>query len=435
MHRLPHPPVHRTNVRRPSRIVGLSLGALALILTACAAPGDAASSPTTPTEARGHGYVEGASELPEPQLHLATADATGLVELTDLLSEDRSTVAQLGPLSSMSGDGRFVAAQSDPPGTVTVIDTGVWTVDHGDHQHYYRAEARVVGELEGQGVASIVAGATTTTVRFADSGETMLLDTVALGTGEVAETGTITTRPGAEGIAVPIGETVLATDGQGALALYDASGNPLDAAGSSVAAARAALEGCSAASGSITTNVGVVVGCTEGALLAVVDRSSSDADPVPTFEAIPYPGAVAASERAWSFHARPGRPTVAAVAGATGAWLLDTRERSWSLLPTEVPLQLVSAVDDREQHVVAVTTDGRVLVLDGASGATAGATGQLLTTEDLAAGVQLEVDQNRAYLNRPSARTVEEVDYADAARIARSFIYDTEPAFLAETGR
>lgn len=364
-----------------------------------------------------------------------TADRAGTVELTDLLSEDRDVLAELGPISALTGDGRFVAAQSEPAGTVTIIDTGVWTVDHEDHQHYYRADARVVGEVEGDGPATVLPGSTTTAVRFAGSGETVLLDTAALGKGELSESGRIRTSPGAPGLSVPIGETVVATDGSGRLRVHGPDGDLLDASSSSVTAADAVLAGCTDPAGSIATNVGVVIGCAEGALLAVVDRSSSDADPVPGFEAIPYPRAVAADERATSFHARPGRPTVAAVAGSSGAWLLDTRERTWTLLPTPAPLQLVSAVDDRDQHVVAVTTGGDLLVLDGATGAVTGTASAIVGAADLAAGVQLEVDQNRAYLNTPGARAVSEIDYGDAARIARTFTFDTDPAFLAETGR
>lgn len=318
---------------------------------------------------------------------------------------------------------------------MTIIDTGVWTVDHEDHQHYYRAEAQVVGEVDGEGTATIVAGPTTTALRFAGSGETILLDTAALGTGDITETGRILSTPGVAGVSVPIGDTIVATNADGALGLHSTDGEPLAASEPAVAAAITVLAGCTEAAGTITTNVGVVIGCAEGAVLAVVDRSSSDASPVPAFESIPYPQAVASADRATSFHARPGRPTVAAVAGTGGAWLLDTRERSWSSLATPAPLQLVTAVDDRDQHVVALTTDGSLIVLDAATGAVTGTTEALVTAADLAAGVQLEIDQNRAYLNSPSARTVSEIDYADTARIARTFTFDTEPAFLAETGR
>lgn len=318
---------------------------------------------------------------------------------------------------------------------MTIIDTGVWTVDHEDHQHYYRAEARVVGAVEGEGAATFTSGSVITTVRFADSGETILLDTAALGTGEVDETGRIGSVPGDAGVAVPIGETVATTGADGSLLLSGTDGEPLAASSTSVAAANTVLDGCTAAAGAITTNVGVVIGCAEGALLAVVDRSSSDADRVPAFETIPYPRAVGEADRATSFHARPGRPTVAAVAGTTGAWLLDTRERSWSLLPTPSSLQSVASVDDRDHHVVALATDGTVLVLDGATGAVTGASATIVTAADLRSGVQLEVDQNRAYVNSPTARTVSEVDYRDAARIARTFDFDAEPAFLVETGR
>ena len=49
------------------------------------------------------------------------------------------------------------------------------------------------------------------------------------------------------------------------------------------------------------------------------------------------------------------------------------------------------------------------------------------------AGVELTVDAQRAYLNAPGADVIYEIDYADAARIARTFPAHAD--FFAETGR
>jgi hypothetical protein len=136
-----------------------------------------------------------------------------------------------------------------------------------------------------------------------------------------------------------------------------------------------------------------------------------------------------------SFDGRLGRPTVAAVAGAVGLWLLDTRERTWQLVPTETPLSQVAAVDNADGHVVALAADGRVLAFDG-TGALLGATAPLLDTTlgtPAAAGVELTVDAQRAYLNAPRDDVIYEIDYADAARIARTFPANAD--FFAETGR
>ena len=386
-----------------------------LCLAACSSPDTGSTASATP-----HGYVEGASEATEPQLHLATVDGTGRLALLDLLSESSSDITTLPATTDIGTDGRFVFATS--PAGVTIVDSGVWTVDHEDHSHYYRAEPTVVGTAPGDGSATVVADTTRTAVWFGDTGTGVVLDRDALGSGAIEELVRIDGDPH-DGAIVPVGEQLLVTGADGTVRVHDADGEPLD----TVAA-------CTDFSGTIATRVGTVFGCADGALLA----TTADGGPV-VFETVAYPAGVTAEQRATAFRGRPGRPTVAAVAGTTGAWLLDTRERSWTLLPTEVPLLLVAAADDRDGNVVALAADGRVLVLDPATGATVAATGPLLagTVADpaLPAGVELTVDATRAYLNAPAEGLVFEIDYADGARVARSFEVAGSPLFLAETGR
>lgn len=96
-----------------------------------------------------------------------------------------------------------------------------------------------------------------------------------------------------------------------------------------------------------------------------------------------------------------------------------------------------TAIDDEAQHVLALGADGRVLVIDGATGALLSQT-EPLVAESLAtdAGTPtLIADQPRAYLNAPAERVLYEIDFADAARISRTFATPTSPALFAETGR
>lgn len=399
-----------TSEPRPSRRarVGLLAIAAAVALSGCA---------TEPAvDAAPHGFVQGASEAPEPQLTLAELSTDGTLVLRDLLTGESSEVAILeSPATSMTTDGRFVFASST--GALTIVDTGVWTVDHGDHFHYYRSEPRVVGQLSGAGEPIVHPGDLLTTVRFPD-GDVTVLATDGLRAGELEE---VATLEDAAADAVPVGEFVLLAGFDGVTQLVSP-----DAPTDEIATAE-----CEDPLGSIRTRVGVVIGCADGALLATVDSSTGDV----SLELIPYPDGTADELRAQSFDGRLGRPTVAAVAGSVGAWLLDTRERSWQLVPTDAPLSQAAAVDNAEGHVVALAVDGRVLVLDGA-GAPVGATAPLLdgtpgTTAE--AAVELTVDAQRAYLNSPGADVIYEIDYADAARIARTF--PTHAAFFAETGR
>lgn len=413
----------------------LSASLLTLALSGCAAEGTAsagiesnrpAGSPAGRVIGDGHGAIQGAREEPEPQLHIVTIDPAGSIEMLDLADEARRAAGSVPNVTSIATDGRYVFASSADDGTMTVVDSGVWTMDHEDHFHYYSSEPRTVGTVKGEGEAVVSAGTTTTGVFFPATGERTLLDNKALADGELRATAKLAGQPH-EGMLVPLAEYALATapgtDGKAArVDVYDAGGELVDGVGAE----------CIDAKGTIKTPAGTVIGCADGALLATV------ADGSVTFERIPYPAGTTAG-KAVEFRAREGRPTVAAVAGDKGAWLLDTRNRSWQLIETEVPLLQVSAVDDKQGHVVALTEDGRVLVLSAKTGAVLSSTEPLLpetlANPDLLDGVELVADQRRAYLNAPAERQLHEIDFADDARLARSFKTHSVPAFLAETGR
>lgn len=393
------------------------LGALALTLAAC---GGAAP---TPDADDGHGTVTGAAEVAEPQLGLTTVDPSGTVTHLDLLDESVLELGRIGKPSSMTTDGRYLFAQTDSG--VEIVDSGVWTWDHVDHFHYYRADPRFVGTVEGEGKAAIATTNLSTTggtgVFFADSGDAVLLDTEALSTGDVVERFRLGGQAHA-GMVVPVGSFALVTAAQDGVVTsvvgYTADGHPTGLE-----------ELCAEASGTITTRVGAVIGCADGALLASIHEDQL------TVERIPYPPGTTAAA-ATGFANREGRPTVAALAGAAGIWLLDTRARAWTLLPTPAPLVAVVAVDDEHEHLLALTADGRMLVLNGDDGSILADTGPLVA-ESLQTGYTptLIADQQRAYLSAPAEQRVYEIDFADGARIARTFETATPPAFTAETGR
>jgi hypothetical protein len=418
-------PSRKLFVRAKTTLLALTVLAPVLLAGCAASPPPAATTTDTP-----HGYVEGASESTEPQLHAATVNASGELALLDLLSEETSVIGQLDDTTAVTTDGRYVFASS-ASGDLSIVDTGTWTVDHEDHSHYYRATPSEVGVVEGTGAATVHTAGALTGIWFAESGEGIVLDYDALGDGEIVELARIDGEPHA-GALVPLGGTVIATqvgaDGSStALQVFTADGEAIDGATAQ----------CLGFSGSITTSVGAAFGCADGAVLATVA-----ADDTVGFERIAFPAdstAPAGTIPATHFGARKSRPTVAALAGTTGAWLLDTRERTWTLLPTEVPLLQVDAADDRDGNVVALAADGRILVLDPATGATVAATAPLLAASvadpELLAGVELTVDTARAYINAPAEGLVYEIDYADGARIAREFPIEGSPLFLAETGR
>ncbi len=404
-------------------------GALALGLVACSTDPAADGTGTGPTadaptggSGDGHGAVAGAEELPEPRLGLTTIDPSGTVGHLDLLDGSVTGLGSVGAPTAVSTDGRYLFAETGDG--VEVVDSGAWTWDHVDHFHYYRAEPRLLGTVEGDGPATVattnLSTSGSTGVHFAGSGDAVLLDTEALSRGELRERFRLDGEPG-DGMVVPVGSFALVTEGRGDRTTLVGRTADGDETG--------LRETCPDAVGTITTRVGAVVGCSDGARLATV------VDDELVVERIPYPqGATAAP--ATAFDNREGRPTVAALAGSEGVWLLDTRARAWTLLPAPTPLALVTAVDDADQRLLALARDGRVLVLDGGTGAIVAETAPLVA-DSLAAGrtPTLIADQQRAYLSAPVEGMLHEIDPADDARVARSFETGTEPAFVAETGR
>ncbi|WP_368497469.1 ABC transporter [Herbiconiux sp. A18JL235] len=408
---------------------------------AASAGGGSSPAGAAPGTGDGHGAVSGAAEVAEPQLGLTTIDRSGTVTHLDLLDESLTTIGRIDEPHALTTDGRYLFAATRDG--VEIVDSGVWTWDHIDHFHYYRAEPRLLGTVSGSGSGSATVATTNlstsggTGLFFPESGDAVLLDTAALSRGEVEERFRMRTPPHA-GLVVPVGSYALVTEPSPA-SLPAAATSSASAAravpASSVTAYTAdgeptgVTEACTDAAGTITTRVGAVIGCTDGALLATVT------DDELVLERIPYP-AGSTAPAATSFDNREGRPTVAGLAGSDGIWMLDTRRRSWSLLPVPTPLAAVTAVDDDEQHVLALATDGRMLVIDGADGSLLAQTDPLVA-DSLAAGEtpRLVADQQRAYLSGPRELMLWEIDFADDARIARSFPTSTEPAFAAETGR
>lgn len=404
--------------------------ALALTLTACAGAGTSADGASDaagddPTVGDGHGAIAGVQELPEPQLHLLTLDESGALTHLDLLDESVDELGTADGVADVATEGRYAYLVRPDAGAVTVVDSGVWTWNHVDHFHYYRGEASVLGDVEGSGRATVAANDFGAGIFFADTGEAIVLDAATLADGSLDHRVSLSVEPH-DGFIVPVGSSALVTE-------PGADGSPANVRVVDGKGRLGETVECADATGTIATVVGVVVGCRDGALLATIG------DPgVIELERIPYP-ADAAAPPASEFRAREGRPTVAAVAGASGIWLLDTRKRSWTLVDAGTPIVQASAVDDPDEHVLALAADGRVLVLSGATGELLGATEPIVAASaadpELVAGIELIADQHRAYLNGPVERRLYEIDFADAARIARTFDTAAEPRFTVETGR
>ncbi len=387
---------------RSTPAVGAALG-LTLLLAACST--DPATPGASATTDRPHGYVEGAREAREPQLRLLAVDPDGRTTIRDLLTGESSALDTVDAPTHAATDGRFLVTSDDDRTTIT--DGGAWTVDHGDHTHYYAAEPRVVGHVDRGGAVDVHSSETTTTLTWPDRSEAVALDRESLGQGEVEEVLRVEAS-----VLLPFGDRFV-VGADDTVTVLDRSGR---AVGDAVS--------CSEPAGGIVTRAGAVVGCSDGAV--VVDEAGATTVPLPD----------GTTDRPTSFAARAGRPTVAGVAGNGGAWLLDAREHSWRHVASERPLRAVTAVDDADGHVVAVDDTGRVVVV--ATADPTSTSGRTATTDPLVTAdgpALLQVDAQRAYVADPTTGSVHEIDFADDARVARTIELGHPVAAFAEVGR
>ncbi|MET0448444.1 MAG: hypothetical protein ABW004_08550 [Aeromicrobium sp.] len=362
-----------------------------LLLAGCA------TTPEETTETP-HGYVEGAAELAEPQLGLAYAEDGGeTLHLFDLATEESREVALSFPAATIDQDERFVYV-GDGGDRVEIIDTGVWTIDHGDHVHYYRADPRSVGVVTVPGDVTAVAGQGARAAITSDDGTVTILDRRALESGEVSEIATV-----AGEIAIPYRDgTVVVADGR--VRLVDDGGAdiaPLDAS-------------CSDPVDVAAQRSGVVISC-DGAVVLVKQQAGTE-------YAVELE-AVAAGE----IGSRPRSNGVSIAAGDAGVLQVDVAAESLVLVP--LPSAAVAAASPADDlRVLTVHADGTVRSsgFDGSELATATLPGD---------GAALVLDTARAYATVVGSRTVLELDYADGLRVAREFDLAVAPELIVEIGR
>ncbi|MFD0361316.1 zinc ABC transporter permease AztB [Nocardia sp. GCM10030253] len=383
---------------------------LASVLAAVPLVGCGSGAESAPPEDLPHGYVAGAEETSDVQSRLVLADErTGAIQVLDLITEKTSEAGRAeGGVRRIAGDGRF--AYLGTVGSGRIVDTGGWTVDHGDHVHYYRAPVREIGAIEGGRVAAVHSDGALAAVVFEDGG-TILLDRPALEGGSVSEVGRI-----GDGAAVPYAEHLLVALPGGRVEVRTRAGAPVTVA----------AEPCANPRGRAVTRRGVVFGCADGALV-VTHRDGAF-----TGEKIRYPREVAAADRAVEFTHRPGSSTLTAKAGQQGLWLLDVRKKVWTLASVGPVLAVNTAGEG--SSVLALTRDGVLHSFDPESGTETARIVLLDPVADGATSPVIQVDSNRAYVNDAPRRSIYEIAYNDNLRIARTFTIDLAPTLMVETG-
>ncbi|MEU5155751.1 hypothetical protein [Glycomyces sp. NPDC021274] len=358
-------------------------------------------SGTPPAEAEPtpHGYVEGAEETAEAQWRLVIAEAgTGEVHLFDPVTEESTEIATVDGVQAAGTDGRFVYI-TGASGT-QVVDSGVWTVDHGDHVHYYKTEPGTVGAIDGTGFTPVGDPAVT----VLNSAQAVVpLDRVALEAGEIAPTGDLQAQ------------AALAYD-QRLLAVVDGAVQVLGRDGTLESEL---AEPCLEPQTPTITRRGAVFACQDGALLI-----SGEGDLIA--EKIPYPDAGIDG----GFHHRPGTALLAARSQTGAVLVLDLKERQWREL--EVQHAVAVSATGEDSPVLVLTEDGVLQSFDPATGAELARIE--LTTTTGGAPPTIQVDTARAYVNDPGGTAVHEIDYRDDLRLARTFDLDFRPDYMVETG-
>ena len=432
--------------------------AAALALTGCAPGGGPSGTDEKGTDAASdaaqpHGYVEGAEESAEPQNGLIFADAaTGEVHLLDLLSGDTSTLSdgdkKAPTIDALRTDGRYAYASTASTGALSVFDGGTWTVDHGDHKHYYRTAPDSVGVIDGAAGASVASSRTFVAISGAGAGgaddsvdgsagrstgsstpANSILDRAKLDDGSVTASSDLTEAAAGAALAIPFGENLVTVAGYAS----ESPAGTVQVHGPDAADLGTLADTCAAPAGTATARTGIVIGCADGALL-VTDTSGSFAS-----EKIAYPDTLPAGSRATSFDYRPGANYLAARAADNTVLSLDVSDRAWSVATTAAPVSAVTSPGDGSTVLA--------LLADGTLNSYSSDDGSLLTSVPLLGGAasagadaasgtpSIQIDTARAYVNDAGARQIHEIDYADGLRLTRSFDTTITPSHLVEVGR
>nr|WP_221379207.1 hypothetical protein [Actinoplanes polyasparticus] len=386
------------------KLTGVAALSVVLAGSACASAGE--------TTERPHGYVAGAEELPEAQSTLAyAARGSRQLNLLDLATEQDRRIDLSTSAHHLTEDGRFLYV-GDGDRTLEIVDAGVWTVDHTDHVHYYRAPARTLGAVTlGAPVATVAAAGAHTAIGTTD-GRIRVLDRRKLQEGSIAETTTIDSRS-STALAVPHAGHLL-------VAVGDDPGRPANrivAMGADGRESGALQTPCPAPRGWAALRGGTVIACENSFV-----RVRSERDRL-TAEVLDSPaGPIAEGD----FGHRP-RSNETAVAGRNGIWSVNAAKAT---------LQHVPAAG-RNLRAAASPADGNTVLTLDAAGTLASfdlGTGRRIAETPLRA-TTLTLDISRAYLAEPAARVIHEIDYHDQLRTARTLRASQRPDLTVEVGR
>lgn len=396
-------------LRSRGRRVALAM-ASACVVAGCAGNGGPPPGQETP-QGDGHDevVVDGARELDGALTKLVLVDpATGDTAVYDAVDEAETRIGSYGPVAAIAGDGRFAYLRTGD--RTTIVDAGAWTFDHGDHYHYFATDPAMTGTLDAP-VASVSASNFLVAVE-STRGAVRLLDRERLGQKAVESPASL--DPGADvAAAVPYGSRLVTVTADGRMRVTG-DGRTTDLTGE-----------CPAPSWWAPTRKAVVFGCATGA----VRVTGGDGDLTVTSMAFP-PDAPA--QRPEHMDHRDRSDVFAGLSAGT-VWVLDSRQRSWTVIPVA---DAVAANTSGEGTVLVLHRDGTLRAFDVRTRAET-ARVPLFGGAIPADGPQpvIDIDSDRAYVNNAAAREVYEIDYADGLRIARTLRTEVTPGLMVESGR
>lgn len=383
----------------------------AIAVVSCAVAGCATDpSPPPPSARTGDGVAveEGAREADGPQTLLVLVDpATGDTSVYDAVKETETAIGSYGPVTGIDGDGRFAYLRTGT-GTI-VVDAGAWTFDHGDHYHYFAGTPAEVARLD-TAVASVSASNSAVALR-SPSGATEVIDRERLGQKSVEKSGL--TVPVDTAAAAPYGSRLVTVTNGGRLQVTDDAGTT-ELAGD-----------CPKPSWVMTSRRAVVFGCETGAVRVTGGEKELMVTAAPYPADSPPPRPVRMEHR--------DRADVFAGVAAGSVWVLDSRQRSWTLIPVSDAVATNTAGDG---SVLVLRRDGTLSAFDTGSKAETARIPLFPRAIDRN-GPQpvVDLDSDRAYVNNAATREVYEIDYADGLRLARTLRTEVAPGLMVEAGR
>lgn len=205
------------------RMTVSALVGCALLTAACGSdedgPTDAVPANTAPAaDEEKHDHDEDrlpsdldAAELDAPAYRIFVADGeAGRVTVVDVetgdeLEEVEITAPQESPtMFATTEDGRYGFAVMYDRNDVQAIDAGVWTMDHGDHSHYYAAPVAALALYSGVSPSHVVAHGELTAIFYDGDGEYRVLTRADIAEGSAGTA--IPVDAPHHGVAVPWSE-------------------------------------------------------------------------------------------------------------------------------------------------------------------------------------------------------------------------------------